>query len=572
MEINEMTLKINRLNAEQARPDYEAFKAETADPFGTNERLLLRILSDNQNTEYGKKYGFADIRSYAEYRERVPVITYDDISESIDRMVAGEKDILTAYPFDHMNQTSGTVGKEKLIPMTDRQAGVFLKYNKHFLDALYTEMYGEKWMGGRIFCTSEGTCRTTPSGITIGNASAKMAQYVQGGAAGLDRMIRAVYTSPIEATIPAPGTDTRYLHIRFALADRGIRGIVTGFFSYLVHYFHYIAEHYEMLIRDIETGTVDPSVELPPEVRASVLAKLEPMPERARELREVFRNGSDFRFINAVWPDLIFIIGVGGDGFSIYTHTLRNRYVDKPVQFIFSGVTASEGAWSLPVEAESEDGVLIPGSAFMEFLPVEAGNDFSQCLTMDQLEVGKTYELIITNVCGFYRYRMSDAVQVTGFYNKTPRVRFMYRVNRMINMAAEKTSEKALQQAVERTAEELGFELSDFTVYPDALASPSQYVFLIQPPVPVSGISEETLAEALERHLREANPVYEECVVADRNLQKAKAFWLQPESTFLWRDLQVARGRSANHLKPLRILQNEEQKKFFYILRDRAES
>ena len=142
------------------------------------------------------------------------------------------------------------------------------------------------------------------------------------------------------------------------------------------------------------------------------------MPERAAELREVFKNGSDFRFVRKIWPDMQFISGVGGDGFSVYADTIRRQYADESVKFILGGVTSSEGLWSVPVELESEDASLVPGSAFMEFLPVDAGDDFTKCVSIDKLEVGKVYELIITNLCGFYRYRMSDALLVTGFFEK----------------------------------------------------------------------------------------------------------------------------------------------------------
>lgn len=564
---NDMTYRANKAAAEQARTDYEAFQAETRDPFGVNEKLLLEILRDNRDTEYGRRYDFASIRSYQDYREKVPVISYSDIEQSVERMLDGEKNILTAYAFSHMNETSGTVGKAKLIPMTDRQTQVFLKYNKHYMDAFYAEKMGEDWMKGRIFCTSQGKHRTAPSGITVGDASSKMAEYVQGGREVLDTMLRTLYTSPVEATIPDLGTDTKYIHARFALADASVTGIVSSFYFLVVQYLHYIAENYGLLIDDIEKGTIDDSVDLPPEVRASLMKKITPMPERAGELREIFRNGSDFRFVSKVWPHMQFIMGVGGDGFSIYADTVRRSYADESVRFIYSGITASEGLWSVPVELESEDGALVPGSAFMEFLPVGAGNDFSQCVTMDKLETGKTYELIITNLCGFYRYRMSDAVQVTGFYNRTPRVRFMYRVNRTINLAAEKTTEKALQQAVEATARELGFDLSDFTVYPDAEAIPPRYAFLFQPPVPVTGIDTSMLAETVNRHMCEANAVYDENL-KDHSMQKCVAYWLQPESTFLWRELQIMKGRSSGQLKPPRIIMDESQKKFFYILRE----
>ena len=48
------------------------------DAAGSNERLLMQILRDNADTEYGRKYDFANIHSVAEYQEKVPYTTYDD--------------------------------------------------------------------------------------------------------------------------------------------------------------------------------------------------------------------------------------------------------------------------------------------------------------------------------------------------------------------------------------------------------------------------------------------------------------------------------------------------------------
>jgi hypothetical protein len=74
---------------------------------------------------------------------------------------------------------------------------------------------------------------------------------------------------------------------------------------------------------------------------------------------------------------------------------------------------------------------------------------------------------------------MSDAVKVTGMCNNTPKVQFMYRVNRTINLAEEKTTEKALQIAVENTCKEMGIVLADFSVYPNTDVTPNRYDFLI---------------------------------------------------------------------------------------------
>lgn len=239
-------------------------------------------------------------------------------------------------------------------------------------------------------------------------------------------------------------------------------------------------------------------------------------------------------------------------------------------QNIYCGITASEGLWSIPVELESEDAALVPDSAFMEFLPVDAGDDFSKCVTMEQLETGKTYELIITNLCGYYRYRMSDAVKVTGFYNRTPRVHFMYRVNKTVNMVGEKTTEKAMQLAVEKAAEELGFPLADYTMYPNQTLTRPRYEFLVQPRVEseIKGISEEILTETIEKWLGHFNEEYKFAqIYVSNRIQPSVSYWLQPETTFLYRDLQIMKGAPAGQLKPVRVITNEEQRKFFFGLR-----
>ena len=486
MEHNE-TYLANLHDAETGKEVYQAVNEEFEQGYSLNEALLMRILRDNKDTEYGRKYGFGGIRSVEEYQKRVPVITYDDIENEIERMARGEKNILTAYPFSHMNETSSTMGAPKRVPMTQAQSEAFLRYNKQYMDGVKATMLDGSWMNGRAFCTAEGRHRTLDSGITVGDASSVMASYIRGGREGYGKMMETIFTSPVEATLAAPNTDTKYIHARFALMDEQVTGIISAFYSLAVNYLKYIADHYELLIDDIEKGTINEEINLTPEVRESLLAKIRPMPERAAHLREIFRNGSDFCFMPLVWPSISYICGVGGDGFSIYDRIIKERYSGGCLKNIYSGVTASEGLWSVPGGIDTEDSVMAPGSAFFEFLPVECGDDFSRCVTMDKVVAGNSYELIITNLSGFYRYRTSDAVMVTGFRGKTPMIRFLYRVNRTINMVAEKTTEKALQAAVEGAMTELGVELSDFTVYPDH--DKMAYVFLIEPMKEHTGIS-----------------------------------------------------------------------------------
>lgn len=541
----------------------EEFERETENAYRTNCGFLMKVLRDNAGTEYGRRYGFADIDSIGEFQKRVPVICYDNISQLLERMAEGEKNVLTAYPFNHMNDTSGTVGNYKLVPLTTEQTGIFMKYDFLLNMAIMDKYLDDRWMDGRCFATSEGKHRTLPSGITRGSASSVMARCVQGGLAAYDSQMRMLFTSPVEASLPKAGDNTKYLHSRFALMDGDITGIITGFFSNVVLYLNYITENYNLLIDDIERGTISEEIILSPETRESLKDKITPMPGRAAELREIFRNGADFQWMPKVWPKMLFIRGVGTSGFSIYDRIIKERYSGDNLTCFYSGLSATEVLTSVFVEPNSPSSAMLPGSAFFEFLPVDACDDYSQIVTMDKVEVGKVYELIVTNACGFYRYRTSDAVKVTGFYNTSPRIEFMYRTNRTINMVGEKVTEKDLQWAVEHTCDDMNLSLDDFSVYADQQAVPGQYVFLVELFRQPTDLDRHRFAELLEKYLCEASFVYK-YELGLKNLAPLKVLFLQPETNLLYRDMMVIQGASPSQLKSVRIIMNEQQRRFFF--------
>ncbi len=562
-----MTLMANQKSAEAGLPVYEEILNEDSKrPMEMQEQFLMQLIRDNENTVYGKEHGFKDIHSIEDFRRMIPVQTYDAFAPYINRMVQGEKNVLIAYPCDHFNTTSGTVGNPKYIPMSDRQLQIFYRYNFLHLNGLKAAVLPEGWKEGKVFCTAEGTCSRLDNGMTVGCASAKGAEMIKGKDSAEAQMLRALYTSPVEAMIPEPGTDTKYLHTRYALMEENLTGIVTGFYNMLAHLLQYIVDNHAMLIHDIETGTIDPEVRLPEHVRKTLEESLKPMPERAAQLREAFAEEGPF--MKKAWPKLMFIHGAGGDGLAVYDRKIKEKFSGGGLINLYAGVNASEGLWSLPIKADSLDSMLAAGSAFMEFLPVEAGDDFSKAVLMDQVEVGKIYELIITNVNGFYRYRMSDALKVTGFQNKTPLVEFMYRVNKTVSVALEKTTEQALDQTVERVAKELGFFLSDYCIYPDGESNPGKYTFLIEPGIEGTGCDLKTLEECIYKHLSEANPRYAYAVEHEQ-LQKPDALLLQPETGLLYRDMMVFKGASPSQLKPVHVIINEKQRKFFFGLVER---
>lgn len=541
------------------KPVVDALHQMAKDPMRENEKLLLMILDKNKDTEYGKKYGFADIHSAEEYRRRVPVSVYDDYAGYILRMSEkGEENLITSGKIVHYNKSSGTVGNPKRIPLTEEAFQIFQKYNGPYRAGLIAKELGEDWINGRNMSIAESTAEQhfTKSGVTYGALSVKMI-------AEFRPYLEMAYTSPDEASFPEAETNTRYLHARFGLMDRELTNISANFLGYLLEVLRYMEQNWQLLVEDIEQGTIHPEIRMSDEVRASLMKKIRPMPERAKELREIFEQGFAEPIVPKLWPHARFMTGVGSGGFKVYADKIKEKYMGEMIARYFTGINASEGMISVPFELDNEKSVPVPDSIFYEFLPVDAEDDFSKIVTMDQLEVGKEYEIIVTNLSGFYRYRMRDAVRITGWYEKLPVMEFLSRIDQTVSVMGEKTTEVALRAAAERTAEQLGFEMIDFSVYPDVNNVPPRYVYFMEIDKLQEGLKAKEIRFVLEKNLAKANPSMGDKVAAGI-CAPTKLNILEPETYSLYRDLMVMKGAVATQIKPVRVIHNEMQRKFFF--------
>jgi hypothetical protein len=95
-----------------------SFERSTRRVAETQERLLRDLLQTNRGTWFGRQHGFEHIHSLRAFQERVPPATYADFDALIQRIAAGENNVLTAERVQLLEPTSGTTGGEKLIPYT----------------------------------------------------------------------------------------------------------------------------------------------------------------------------------------------------------------------------------------------------------------------------------------------------------------------------------------------------------------------------------------------------------------------------------------------------------------------
>ena len=530
----------------------------TFTPMETQEQFLLQILRDNKDTEYGRKYGFADITSIEEFRQRVPLTTYDDYAEAIERMsIKGEKNVLTVYDIKHYSKSSGTMGNPKHIPFSEKAARISDDYMR----------------GGFIYAASkhgllgntpainliESHLEILPSGATYGAYTARVIKDNKA-------VIELIQRPPIEVMMPQQTMNTRYLLALYALRQPDLSYCLCAFYSYFLEILRFIEKNWEMLADDIEQGTINKSVDMPDDVRQKLTAKMTKEPQRAEEIRRIMQNHqNETVLVPLLWPLFRFVEGIGTAGFSTYTEKLR-LYFGPDIHFLFAGVIASEGVFSTMIDADTTQSVLLPDSVFYEFKPEEQ-EGYDHLLTMDQLEEGKNYELIVTNLSGFYRYKMKDVVRVVGKYHNTPTIEFMYRANQTVNLMGEKTTEVALREVAKQVSEKCGFRMVDYCMYPNPDAIPVRYEFLIEPDSLPDDFDWQHARDVLDECLSVANPSMGD-KLAKGIAGKSKLYFLQEETTLLYRDMMIFKGISSAQLKPVRIIDNVVKHNFFYTLID----
>ena len=88
-------------------------------PREAQEKLLRRMLQKNADTVFGREHGFDKIQTPAEYVNAVPIRNYEGFRPYVERIVQGEKAVLTKDSLFMFATTSGTTAKPKLIPITN---------------------------------------------------------------------------------------------------------------------------------------------------------------------------------------------------------------------------------------------------------------------------------------------------------------------------------------------------------------------------------------------------------------------------------------------------------------------
>ena len=538
----------------------------TKAPMKTQEKILKKIVRQNKNCEYGKKIGLSQVRSIADFQNKVPLSTYSDYEPYVDRMMNNGEKHLTFHGLNlRYCSSSGSVGKPKMLPkaFTD----LYNMQRLGFDMSVSTAQRHLKKLGKTLY-SQIGPLAVNLSGHRT--ADGKMSN----GAAQIPlRLLKPLLpffcTSPKELLFPnlEDKLDTAYLHLRFCLENENISYLGSIVVTLLTQMFDYLEDNWEMLCEDIELGRINPNIDCTDQMRERYNKKFKPNPERAAKLRAEFEKGFDIPIAPRIWPKLQWAYGMMGANLAVYVEKLRrNIGPDIPVHNM--GYAAAEGFFAVPVELDADDYVLTPYTVFFEFLPVneeeEKADDSVRPLLINELEEGKQYEVVVTNFSGLYRYRMEDVVKVTGFYNNTPKVTLLFRQNLSMNVANEKSTTDMIDAAAMRVSNETGISFRGFSFFADYSTKPPRYVMLIEPET--EGVTEETrnrMIKALDSAMDDINEKYYKYRRWGM-LGKPEVLILQSGAYANYNKMLQEKGVVLNQIKPVTVINNKEREEFFF--------
>jgi hypothetical protein len=321
--------------------------------------VLSSLIAEAKDTEYGRKHAFDSIKGYEEFIKHIPVNTYEELKESIDRMRHGETDVLWPGRVKWYAKSSGTTNdKSKFIPVS--KEGLKRMHYKGGFDAV--AMYLKNNPKSRIF---DGRS------LILGGSHAPN-YNVKDSLVGDLSAILIENINPLANLVRVPKKKTALLSDFEIKRDRIAR---------------------EAMNKNVTNISGVPSWML------SVLTRMMEITGK--------------QHLEEVWPN-IEVFFHGGVAFTPY----RKQYeqlITSPNMHYMETYNASEGFFGIQTDlSDPSMTLMIDYDIFYEFIPVnELHSDHPTILPLWEVETGVNYAMLISTSCGLWRYLIGDTVQFT---------------------------------------------------------------------------------------------------------------------------------------------------------------
>lgn len=536
------TVAANGLWMLSTLPQSAAFHLAVRNVEQAQRQRLLEILRQSANTEFGRRYDFASIRTTAEFQARLPLLQYEDYQPWLERVGDGQPEVLTAEPVLLLEPTSGSTAATKLIPYTASLKAEFQHAIAVWIFDLFT--HNPTLLGGQAYWSVSPVVRRdarTTGGIPIGFE--EDGEYLSRWQHAMLNHILAVpsavrWISEIESF--------RYVTLLFLLRSPSLRLISVWNPTFLSLLVARLAEWGPQLAADIAHGTLTTPTPLAEDIDAQLRRQNVPDTRRARELASIFQTTTAPGERHArLWPRLRVISCWADAHAALYAQELARLFPQARIQG--KGLLATEGFVSFPLEKKN-GAALAMRSHFYEFLPAQESDTPPKLA--HELIAGNQYAVVLTTGGGLYRYQLHDQVEVTGFYGECPLLRFVGKANHIVDWFGEKLNAAHVSNIVTNVLGELTPEF--WLLACERTLTPPAYTLFIQASQMADGQLRQ-LAANIETGLQE-NFHYRYCRELGQ-LAAVRVFRIAERAQERYLAICQARGQRAGDIKPAALHQ-----------------
>ncbi|MBM4164697.1 MAG: GH3 auxin-responsive promoter family protein [Lentisphaerae bacterium] len=418
-------------------PGWIGFQFALRQPRRAQNRVLRRLIRRNRDTVFGRRHGFASIRSPSDFARQVPLAEYEDFADAIAAVGQGEPFALAAGNPLLLEPTSGSTGAPKLIPVTAAVRREFAAAVQPWIAWLYLA-HPSLFLGRQYWAVSPNTpipAADIPTAVPVGFADD--ADYLGFAGRWLSRGILAVPGAIRQ--VADPEWFAR-LTLLFLLKEKNLRLISVWHPSFLTVLLDSLPRHLPAILAALRTGNLPGDAALPPDLHAQLGRQFQKDLRRFDEI-EALNLLSHPESVGRLWPRLRVISCWEGPRSEPALGKIRAHFPQSVIQG--KGLMATEGCVTVPTGC----GRLRPcaiRSHYLEFLNAGTG----EVHPVWDLRQGCDYSVILTTGAGLWRYRLHDQVRVSGWCHATPCLEFVCKDNAVSDLVGEKLDERHAAEAL----------------------------------------------------------------------------------------------------------------------------
>ncbi len=408
-------------------------QSESCHPKTLQSKTLRRILASQKDTEFGRQYGFHRLKTPEDFRQQLPLFDYEDLRPYIYRQELTKKPVLNYENPILYAMTSGTTGQPKYIPILRETMKKYSEMQGLFFASVVND-HPEVLRGRIAGIVSPAVEGHFPGSATpVGSTSGQM--YKE-----MPSLVRSKYVFPIEA-FEIENYDLKYkTFLRLLLNSEDVTYFGTANPSTLVKLIGVLNQDPESFLRDLHDGTFHGSSELSKNLRGIVEKRICADATLANRLAKSMASKGQIRYQDFL-PNLKVVTTWTGGSCAIFLNQLEGQFAPS-TNLRELGYLSSEFRGTVPMSKNATAGLPMLSSYYYEFVSKddwESGRfDFKGLHEIRNREV---YYVFITTDSGLYRYKMNDIVEVDGFMNQTPLIRFVQKGKGVTNITGEKVYE-----------------------------------------------------------------------------------------------------------------------------------